>query len=131
MKRFLGLIALVVIVAGCSSSDIEILNIADGGVYFVFRGEEHYVASKGSIIIEKVPDGTFTYSTTYIIPDSISSSKADEDLGGTMSFSDHSTDWKLIYSSTYSIGDSTGNIYEIHLVKSSNQSIAVDSSKTP
>ncbi len=119
MKYLLSLL-LLGICAGCGVNRIEIENKADGGVYFLFRGEEHFVSAGGSITIGDIPNGTYPYSTTYVIPNWATSSEEAEGLAGALTFYRNQTEWTLLYAST-----GFDNVYSINCNISSNQPISV------
>lgn len=109
MKRVLGIVAAVVLAVGCGKNEIEIKNIAEGGVFFLFRGEEYFVEPGGTESIVDIPNGQFSYSTTYGVPSWASGSVTTGDLSGVLVFRQNQTQYTLLYSSSradgkYSIG---------------------------
>ena len=115
MKKLLLLLALLLVVVGCSKSEITISNYAAAGVRFHFRGEVYDIASGGVATIEKIPDGEFTYTTIYSLPDGIKKS-TESGLSGNLSFSQHGTIYTADYVSSFP--DST--TYKIEFTYSSN-----------
>ncbi len=112
----------ILFLVGCSTNEIKVVNEAEGDIVLTFRGEEHEVAAGSSKIIDKIPDGTFAYGTTYEIPVGYNESEAEEGCAGKLLFVEHNTDYVLFYGSYYeditstdTSGSSTTNYkYIIH-----------------
>lgn len=104
MKRqllFITSVITLLFLVGCSSNEIKVVNEAAGDIVLTFRGEEHEVPSGTSKIIDKIPDGTFAYGTTYEIPDGYTESEAEDGCAGKLLFVEHNTDYVLFYGSYY------------------------------
>jgi hypothetical protein len=123
MKKICAVLTMALVMLGCSGNQIEIRNEAAGGVYFLFRGVQHYVASGASTTIsDAIPNRTYPYSTTYELPPGYDNSDATSDLSGTLSFYRNQTQYVLLYGSTYG-SDSLGSIYHINCNVSSNDPV--------
>ena len=114
MKKILGLVALLLLVVGCSKSEIVIRNRAEAPVAFYFRGASYDIASGGTTTIDKIPDGKFSYSTVYTLPAGITNS-TENDLGGSLEFINHGTKIAAEYASVTDSGS-----YKISFIYSSN-----------
>jgi|WetSurMetagenome_2_1015567.scaffolds.fasta_scaffold511118_2 hypothetical protein len=120
MKPWLLSSGILVIAAllfmGCSNSinnKITIKNMADGDIYFNFRGSVIDVASGQTTVISNIPKGTYNYSTTYIVPAGTTSSTSQGDLSGTFTLN-AGTNIELLFSSillngTYTISVTISN----------------------
>jgi len=94
---------------GCSNSinnKITIKNMADGDIYFNFRGSIIDVAAGQTTVISNIPKGKYNYSTTYIIPAGTTSSTAQGDMSGTFTLN-AGTNIGLLYASILSNGTYT------------------------
>ena len=98
MKKVLVLALLTLVVLGCSNNEIEIKNSAAASITFHFRGETFDVPSGGSTTIEKIPDGTFSYSTVYSVPAGLKGSATGG--SGSFIFEKHDTRYTAEYAST-------------------------------
>lgn len=118
MKRQLLFIASIVsfiFLVGCSTNEINIENQTDGKVTFIFRGEEHEIPSGKSKPIDRIPDGTFSYSVVFDIPATANGYSLPEASEYSLKFVQHNTDWQIYYSSVID----TSGAYIIYETKSS------------
>jgi hypothetical protein len=106
MKTWLlssGIIVLTVILfVGCSNSinnKVTIKNISSEDVYFNFRGAVIDVASGQTSIISNIPQGKYSYSTTYAVPSGAISASSSGDMAGTITMA-AGTKVSFFYTST-------------------------------
>lgn len=89
---------------------ITIKNLAQYGIFFNFRAKEYQLQHNESIVIDKIPNGTYSYATTYSVPSIATSYSADDAAGGALTFQYRETGYLFIYSSVlttdgkYSLG---------------------------
>ena len=111
-KFFSIIIAIALSVAFLSCSKVEnrftFKNLAAGDVYVNFRGSVIKVPAGQESYAKDMPQGTYTYNTTYEVPSGATSSSSTGPLSGTVVIK-AGTKILLIYSSvfeqtTYKIG---------------------------
>ena len=107
-----------VVLIGCSGNQIYIENRAAGAVFFLFRGEQREVPSGAAITVQDIPNGTYSYSTTYEIPAGVQTWTADEGLAGDLYFRRNQTNWTILYASVR-----TDTSYEINANLSTNDPV--------
>jgi hypothetical protein len=105
-STLLFLIALGGLLAGCSRNSLDVVNGADEQVIFHFRGETYRLATGATQTIEEIPNGTWTYSTTFGIPAGMKG-VAGEGLSGQMTFSKGTTRGEIMYSSFIDMADTS------------------------
>lgn len=128
MKKNTGLIAVLFlfafIFASCDT-DLEnkfiFQNYSAGKVLINFRGGLYSVIPGKSYTINKVPKGTYDYSTTYEIPAGTESASAEGAVAGTVEFK-ASTRILVVYSSTFNEGS-----YTLYATISSTDDLSNDS----
>jgi hypothetical protein len=115
LKKHIGLITVLFLFAFIFTScetDLEnkftFQNYSAGKVLINFRGSLHSVNAGAIYTINKVPKGTYDYSTTYEVPFGTTGSSAQGALDGTVEFK-VSTRVLIVYSSTFN--DSAYTIY--------------------
>lgn len=105
---------------GCEPQEqtsLTLKNLASGSIYLNFRGEVTTVPAGKTIVLSKLPRGTYSYVTTYAVPAGASSSVAVGELEGEMVFSS-GTKYLILYSSTF-----TEETYTIYASKTSNENL--------
>jgi len=115
MKRILLLAVAVSALIGCSENKITVTNEASEAIVFHFRTGSDTVLSGSTVEITDIPNATFAYSTTYIIPPNATSHVADGELGGTLSFAYDEAEYLIYYSSIFT----PDSVYEIYAVVNS------------
>ena len=73
--------------AGCKANvdnSFTVQNISAASVIINFRGQAITVASGGTSVVKEIPNGTYSYSTTYEVPAGTLSSSAQGDLSGSI-----------------------------------------------
>jgi hypothetical protein len=127
MKKILALLFVLIIAFwGCSSegeNSVTLKNSAAGTVYLNFRGEVTTVPAGKTVIISKLPQGTYSYITTYSIPAGATSSTEVGDLTGEITINAGSK-ILILYSSTFS-----ENSYTIYASRTSSDNL--DNSRNP
>jgi hypothetical protein len=105
MKKILALLCVFIFAfGGCSSegeNSVTLNNSAAGTVYLNFRGEVTTVPSGKTVILSKLPQGTFAYITTYSVPAGATSSTEVGDMTGEITIYAGSK-ILILYSSTFS-----------------------------
>jgi len=106
MKNLILFIAVVLFFSfgfiSCSSSisnSITFNNQSQGEIFINFRGQIINVSAGQSSKIEKIPQGTYDYATTFSIPASATSASSQGNLTGTFNVS-ADTKILLYYTST-------------------------------
>lgn len=107
MKRkilaFSIILCLSVTFLSCSSkvnNSFTFKNLAAGDVYVNFRGTVIKVIAGGESVIKEIPQGTYSYNTTYEVPSGATSSSSTGPLSGTVVMK-AGTKILLIYSSVF------------------------------
>lgn len=88
-KIFPVLLVIIVTFLGCSSdseTSLTLKNSAAGTVYLNFKGEITTVPAGKTVVLTKLPRGSYEFATTYTIPAGASKSSAEGDLSGAMTF---------------------------------------------
>jgi hypothetical protein len=104
---------------GCSDNEIIVRNEAAGTVHLHFRGEAYTVAPEQHRTIGEVPNGTYAYSTTTVVPPWARNVTENAGLSGTLTFSRNNTRYTLLYRST-----SFDSVYALDCVLSSSDPVA-------
>jgi len=127
LKKHIGLITVLFLFAFIFTScetDLEnkftFQNYSAGKVLINFRGSLHSVNAGAIYTINKVPKGTYSYSTTYEVPVGTVATSAVGDLDGTVEFR-VSTRILIVYSSTFNEGG-----YTIYATMSSTDNLSDD-----
>lgn len=124
MKKILVVLFISIFVFfGCSSeyeTTLTLQNIASGAIYLNFRGEVTKVPAGKTVVLNKLPKGTYSFITTYEVPANVNSSVAVGDLEGDIIFNP-GTKVRILYSSNLS-----QNIYTIYASLTSNEDISGD-----
>jgi hypothetical protein len=116
-NAFIAAVALLLI--GCASkNEVKITNVAAGSILINFRAETHIIPSAGSKTITDIPNGTYDYSTTYMIPAGYTGTVDGEAAAGTFIFEEKDTQINMIYSST-----ATDTTYTLHCTRSSTRNL--------
>lgn len=123
MKKILVLVAVLASMIGCSNDNkIVIRNDTGLPISLNFRAQVKdigAVAPNNEQTIKDIPNGTYSYNTTYTVPRAGHYTNGEGAAGGEISFEKQKTAWLFIYSSTYSEADST---YTVYLNKTSSTS---------
>ncbi|HMD68304.1 MAG TPA: hypothetical protein VKF42_05435 [Chitinivibrionales bacterium] len=120
MQKVLVMAAVLFSLIGCSNNNkITIVNDAQAPIYFNFRANETTVASGASMTIKNIPNGTYSYNTSFELPDNqVTSTTISGNAGaGSLRFSQENTNQLLIFSSTYLTG-----VYTVYLNATSTDS---------
>jgi hypothetical protein len=120
MRKALAMAAVLFSLVGCSNDNqIEIDNISQGAIYFNFRANQTYVPKDSSRIIKDIPNGSYTYNTTFELPDgAVTWTVAGNAGSGSLRFSKELSRHLLIYSATL---DKTG-LYTLYVNETSSDS---------
>ena len=104
MKKIVAIFAFLMVLVGCSNNNkITITNLAHDYIYFNFRAQKYDIASNTTLVISDIPNGTYTYSTTYWIPASAKTWGITGDAaGGSIPFEKKDTRVLLLYAATMS-----------------------------
>ena len=100
------LLFLIPILTGCSSNvdnKITFRNFASNKIYINFRASVIEVEAGATTVISEIPQGTFSYETTYEIPAGATSYRTEGAVSGELSLK-AGTEILIIYSSTFSDG---------------------------
>ena len=102
MKKKAALFAFLVFFVGCSNDNkITINNLSDGRIYFNFRATQYIIGIDSMRTIDEIPNGVYTYATTYITPSSVTSATVSGNaVPGSVTFEKENTQILLIYSAT-------------------------------
>ncbi len=121
MLKSAGFTMLTAICIGCSNQNqVTILNHAQEQIMFNFRAEAYTVGGRGDkVVIDDIPNGTYTYGTTYRIPAGTKTSTADANCSGTLTFSNRNTSIHFTYSSVF---DDSSGAYSLGTVWTSDNS---------
>jgi hypothetical protein len=117
------IVVLVLILAGfwgCSSeyeTSLSLKNLAAGAIYLNFKGEVTRVPAGQTVVLKKLPKGSYVYSTTYEIPAGVSQSSAVGDVEGEVTFKAGSK-ILILYSSTF-----IENKYTLYASRTSNDNL--------
>jgi hypothetical protein len=121
MKKIVFVLFISMIVFwGCEPQEdtsLTIRNLASGSIYLNFRGEVTTVPAGKTVVMTKLPRGTYAYVTTYSVPAGANSSTAIGELEGEMIFKS-GTKYLILYSSTF-----TEDTYTIYASKTSNEDL--------
>jgi hypothetical protein len=130
MKNIIAAILLLSvfgIFSGCTKNlenSIVLKNEAAGSIYFNFRGEVITVGAGKTATINSIPLGLYSYSTTYSVPASASSSAAQGDASGAIQIN-AGTKFLILYSSTFVNGT-----YTLYATSSNSDDQTVDDTPT-
>lgn len=97
-----GIFLTTLLLMGCTNSinnSVTFKNISDGDIYINFRGSVITVASGQTTVVSNIPKGLYSYSTTYSVPATASSSEAQGSVTGTLTLK-AGTKILFLYSST-------------------------------
>ena len=118
----------ILVLAGCNN-DLEnkftFQNHSLGKVLVNFRGQLYSVDAGATFTIADIPQGTYTYSTTYQLPQGTTSSTTEGDVSGSVVFV-ASTRILVVYSSTFYEG-----AYVLYATISNSDDQTVDTGTTP
>ena len=126
--KYLVFAVVVLLVAGCANDNkVTIQNLAAGDVHINFRAKTYTIVPGASTIITEVPNGTYDYSTTFVIPFGLKGVPPVGDAAaGELIFEDKSTKINFVYSSMRN--DTT---YILGCTKSSTRSLSTSVSTSP
>jgi methyltransferase-like protein len=102
MKKIVAVFVLFLFLAGCSNDNkITLNNLSEGPIYFNYRAKHYIIDINGTKTIEEIPNGVYTYATTYGIPSSATSATVSGNAAsGSVTFEKENTQILLIYSAT-------------------------------
>ncbi len=129
MKKIAVLFAVLAVVVGCSNDNkITLNNISGGTIYFNFLAVGYEIGVDSTQIIPDIPNGTYTYATTFGIP---SGAKTISVIGtaasGELAFEKKDTQVRIIYSG-YVTQDS---VYQVGATITSTTPMATASPTSP
>ncbi len=119
-KIFVILFIAILTFVGCSSegeNTLTLKNLAAGAIYLNFRGQLTTVPAGQTVVLSKLPKGSYDFATTYSIPAGISKSTAVGDLTGEFGFK-AGTKILVLYSSNLS-----EDTYTIYATKTSSDNL--------
>ena len=111
MKKVLLAVAVLIAIVGCSNDNqISVENHAITDVILTFRGETYEVAPGKTLTppIKNIPNGEYSYSTTWSVNPEAKTNQHGTSLAGTLSFTRSKSSYKMLYS--YLISDSTYSV---------------------
>jgi hypothetical protein len=119
MKKTVLFLCVLLFLTGCANDNkITITNLAAEYIYFNFRAVKYDIASNTSLEIKDIPNGTYTYSTTYWIPNTAKTfSITEAAAAGELTFEKKDTRVLLLYASTFFEG-----AYNVNVTKSTTNS---------
>ncbi|HMA63928.1 MAG: hypothetical protein ACM31E_06900 [Fibrobacterota bacterium] len=121
MIRYAFFAAVALLLIGCASkNEVKITNIAGGSILVNFRAETHTIPPAGTKTISGIPNGTYDYSTTYVIPAGYKGAVDGDAAAGTFIFEEKDTQINMIYSSSINTSDTT---YTLHCTRSSTRNL--------
>jgi hypothetical protein len=125
--KYLVFAVVVLLVAGCANDNkVTIQNLAAADVHINFRAKTYTIVPGASTIITEVPNGTYDYSTTFMIPFGLIGVVEGEAAAGELIFEDKSTKINFVYSSMRN--DTT---YILGCTKSSTRSLSTSVPTSP
>jgi len=124
MKKIVLAFAMLMSLWGCSNDNkLTIQNMAQCPIYINFLGTVDSVFSGESYPVNNIPNGTYQYSTTYAIPNNVTSSSVSGDAAsGQLIFEKNNTKVLLLYSSTTLTG-----VYTLSATQSSSDPVSATS----
>jgi hypothetical protein len=102
MKKNAVIFFIIVTVCGCSrykDNQITITNESATQITFNFRAALYTVNSNSNLTIKEIPNGTFSYVTTYVMPSTAKSSSVNGDGSRDLAFNWDDTHIQIYYSS--------------------------------
>jgi hypothetical protein len=102
MKKIAVIFLIAVITGSCSKykdNTITITNESASHIVFNFRSALYTVNSNSNLTIKEIPNGTFSYETTYSRPAIATSSSVNGDGAGDLAFNWDDTHVQIYYSS--------------------------------
>ncbi len=128
MKRAIVIAAAAALVlsAGCSENQLQVMNKSNVDVYLNFRADENYIppydgTSATVITINDIPNGTYGYGTVYSQESSGDPVTAGDGLSGDLTFERSETNILLTYGVSSESDTSSGTTYTLWAVHSSDQ----------
>ena len=113
MKKWLFPVVVLFLIAinfvSCSSSlsnSITFNNSTQGDIYINFRGQVITIPSGQNSVVNKIPQGTYNYATTFSVPAGATASSSQGNLAGSFTIS-ADTKIMLLYTSTFLNGSYT------------------------
>jgi hypothetical protein len=101
MKKNAVIFFIIFTVCGCSrykDNQITITNESATQITFNFRAALYTVNSNSNLTIKEIPNGTFSYETTYAIPTMAKSSSVNGASSGGLAFNWDDTHVQIYYS---------------------------------
>jgi hypothetical protein len=123
MKKNAVIFFIIVTVCGCSrynDNKISIINESDSQIIFNFRASIYTVNSYGTLTIKDIPNGTFSYETTYGVPIIAKSSSVNGNASGDLAFNWNDTHIQFYFSSKLA----TDSTYTLNVSVTSDMSSA-------
>jgi len=112
MKLFLARLIIFfmpIVFLNCSSSpnnSVTFQNMSSGDVYINFRGQMITIPAGKTSSVKNIPNGTYSYSTTYSVPAGVTSTNSQGNVSGTLQIK-VGTKILFVYSSTMLSGTYT------------------------
>lgn len=128
MKKLLPIFMLSFLLVSCGGdldNQITFNNNSAGDIQINFRAEIIDVQAGSETVIKNITPGTYSYSTTYQVPSSATSSNEVGDVSGSVTVR-AGTRITILYSSTL-----FGGIYTIYATKSSSDDESLNNGNNP
>jgi hypothetical protein len=106
----------------CTQNELKVENLAEEEIHLNFRAEVYDVDAEETITITDIPNGTYSYSTTYTLPQGINDYDAGGAVSGSMRFSFGRTKNFLLYSSITETDNTGLATYKISATLSTSES---------
>jgi len=115
------LLFIALLSAACSDTvgtKLTFKNFASGKIYVNFRANLINVNSGETVILKDIPQGTYSYETTFEVPPGATSALTDGAVSGQLDFT-AGTEFLIVYSSTFA-----DSVYTLSASLSSNTDLS-------